>query len=80
VLHANEVGEVFPEVLYDRSLKIRSAMTPLVLKAFREQYLQICRLMFHNFQHDDQLDRIYIHDFEVVRSFSPSPISLHLDF
>lgn len=26
------------------------------------------------------MDKYYIHDFEVVRSFDPSPISFFLDF
>lgn len=55
-------------------------MTPIILKAYRDEYLEICRMIFHNFQYDDFMDRIYIHDFEVVRSFDPSPISFYLDF
>ena len=65
---------------YNRELRIRSAMTPIVLKAYRDEYLQICRMIFHNFQYDDFLDKILIHDFEVVRSFDPAPISFFLDF
>jgi vacuolar protein sorting-associated protein 13A/C len=80
LLHQNEVQEVYPEVEYDRHLRIRSAMTPIVLKAYRDEYLQICRMIFHNFQYDDLMDRILIHDFEVVRSFDPAPISFFLDF
>lgn len=37
-------------------------------------------MIFHNFQFDDFKDKLYIHDFEVVRSFDPSPISFYLDF
>lgn len=55
-------------------------MTPIVLKAYRDEYLQVCRMIFHNFQYDDQMDKLLIHDFEVVRSFTPSPISFFLDF
>jgi vacuolar protein sorting-associated protein 13A/C len=80
LLHSIEVKEVFPDVEYDRSFKIRSAMTPLVLKAYRDEYLEICKMIFHNFQFDDFKDKLYIHDFEVVRSFDPAPISFFLDF
>lgn len=80
LLHFNEVKEIYPEVEYDRSIKIRSAMTPLVLKAYRNEYLEICKMIFHNFQYDDFKDKLYIHDFEVVKSFDPAPIFFYLDF
>lgn len=64
----------------DRSIRIRSAMSPIILKLFRKEYLEICKMIFHNFTNDDFKDKWYIHDFEVARSFEPAPISFWLDF
>lgn len=64
----------------DRSIRIRSCMSPTVLKFYRKEYLEICKMIFHNFTNDDLKDKLYIHDFEVVRNFEPAPISFFLDF
>lgn len=64
----------------DRSIRIRSCMSPTILKFYRKEYLEICKMIFHNFTNDDFKDKLYIHDFEVVRNFEPAPISFWLDF
>ena len=61
-------------------MKIRSAMTPVVMKLYKKEYLEICKLIFHNFNYDDQKDRWFVHDYDVARSFNPAPISFFLDF
>lgn len=80
LLHYNEVKEIYENVEYDRSIRIRSAMSPVILKLYRQEYLEICKMIFHNFTYDDQSDKLFIHDFEVARSFEPAPISFWLDF
>ncbi|CAD8061213.1 unnamed protein product [Paramecium primaurelia] len=79
-LHYFEINELYDNVKMDRSIRIRSCMSPILLKLYRKEYLEICKMIFHNFTNDDLKDKLYIHDFEVSRSFEPAPISFWLDF
>ncbi|CAD8067129.1 unnamed protein product [Paramecium primaurelia] len=80
VLYYYEINELYNNVQMDRSIKIRSCMSSLILKLYRKEYLEICKMIFHNFTNDDFKDKLYIHDFEVVRQFEPAPILFWLDF
>ncbi|CAK86161.1 unnamed protein product (macronuclear) [Paramecium tetraurelia] len=80
VLYYFEIKDLYDNVEMDRSIKIRSCMSPMILKLYRKEYLEICKMIFHNFTHDDFKDKLYIHDFDVVNQFEPAPISFWLDF
>ena len=80
LLHFNEINELFDNVKHDRTIRIRAYLTPLLIKLFRKEYLEICKLIFHNFNYDDTRYPWFVHDFVAARSFEPPPISMFLDF
>ncbi len=50
------------------------------MKLSRDEYLEIIRMIFHNFSYDDFKDKLFIHDYEVMALLEPGPISFFLDF
>ena len=46
----------------------------------RDEYLELIRMIFHNFTFDDFKDKLFIHDFDVMALLDPAPISFFLDF
>lgn len=54
------------------TLQLQSAITPLALRINRQQYLNLIKMICHNFSFDDGSDRLFVHDFDILKLFEPS--------
>jgi hypothetical protein len=80
----SDLALIFPEICgskkVDRGLKIRSAISPVVMKVNRREYMNIVKGIMHNFTFNDNWDEWFQHNFFVNKKNKPNTISFNLDF
>ena len=59
---------------------IKGLVSPIILKLYRDEYLFIIKMLFHNVTYDDYKDKWFIYDFDIVSLYDPTPITFQLDF
>lgn len=59
---------------------IKGLLSPIILKLYRDEYLFILKMLFHNITFDDFRDKWFIYDFDIVSHYEPTPITFQLDF
>ena len=59
---------------------IKGLISPIILKLYRDEYLFILKMLFHNITYDDYHDKWFIYDFDIVSQYEPTPITFQLDF
>ena len=56
----------------DNSYIIKGAISPIILRIYREDYLFIIKTVFYNLTYDDFRDNLYIYDFAIVSKYELS--------
>ena len=58
----------------DNTYKIIGAVSPVILRLYREDFLTIIKVMLHNIAYDDFNDKLFIYDFDIVSKYEPGKI------
>jgi len=67
LMNWNEIFLIWPEIkdITVRGMYITSGMSPLILKVFRDEYLDLVKMIIHNFTYDDKSDWMFHHNHEI---------------
>lgn len=61
----NEYWFIYKDkLLIDKTMKIRSYLSPIIISLTNKDYCLLMRCLFHNVTYDDGCDYFMIHDFE----------------